>query len=408
MDKSCSEFIRKCAEKMDSHLSEVVDCICNVLKSDCECAPMKAVSEFTKEMIYYNLEGGKKLRACLFLATYNSLHCCGNINNSDSNMSICEEHVNSKTALYMLAWTIEMIQASFLVSDDLMDISQYRRGKPCWYIKLAERNRRSQTESDVLAGITAFNDSFLLCHGCGYLMHTYFSGDDFIQIMTELNEVCLRTTIGQQIDMDRHSNDTAYQYLRKIKSINSPEERAALLLDLGLRYDCTVKYKTYFYSFRMPIRLAYILAKSSFKLDNICDAKLPEYEVLTNLAVQMSRMFQIRDDMIDWCNDLSNSQKSKHSDIMEGKLSWPFITSIRRIDELNDTNMLDLIVSNYGGTLDQSHVVVELYKKLQIYEIYKQEMSDMKQSFMSDLRKLNHTQMETTLSMFLEGFCLAS
>ena len=42
----------------------------------------------------------------------------------------------------VVGWCVEWLQAAFLVADDIMDRSELRRGRPCWWVTIALTNTR--------------------------------------------------------------------------------------------------------------------------------------------------------------------------------------------------------------------------------------------------------------------------
>ena len=86
----------------------------------------------------------------------------------------------------MLGWCIELVQAAFLVADDMMDASVTRRGGPCWY-KLPE------------VDTIAINDSFLLLSFTYRLLLKYCDtlGPQYTQLLNLFNEVIWMAELGQ-------------------------------------------------------------------------------------------------------------------------------------------------------------------------------------------------------------------
>ena len=116
----------------------------------------------------------------------------------------------------------------FLITDDIMDASETRRGQPCWY-KLPE------------VGLAAINDSLMIENAIYYILKKNFDTTDYYVKLIELfHESMMVTTIGQSLDLQTAS-----------KSVTS------FTMD---RYKSIVEHKTAFYTFYLPVALAMRMA----------------------------------------------------------------------------------------------------------------------------------------------------
>lgn len=80
------------------------------------------------------------------------------------------------------------MQASFLVADDIMDSSETRRGRPCWY-KLKD------------VGYSAVNDAFMLENTAYHLLRKHFRNETYYaDLLSMVQEVVFKTTLGQSLD----------------------------------------------------------------------------------------------------------------------------------------------------------------------------------------------------------------
>jgi farnesyl diphosphate synthase len=89
----------------------------------------------------------------------------------------------------VLGWCVELLQAYFLVADDIMDASITRRGQSCWY-RVPH------------VGNIAINDSFMLEAAIYHLLKVYFRNEPCYAYILELFlETTFKTEIGQLIDL---------------------------------------------------------------------------------------------------------------------------------------------------------------------------------------------------------------
>ncbi len=132
--------------------------------------------KWIENMLPYTVVGGKMNRGLTVLSALCSI-LKGNVSPAQ------------KTQAQVLGWSVELLQAFFLVADDIMDSSITRRGQPCWYRK-----------SDV--GMIAINDGFILESIIYRLLKKYFRQESYyVDLMDLFHEVTYETELGQLMDL---------------------------------------------------------------------------------------------------------------------------------------------------------------------------------------------------------------
>jgi farnesyl diphosphate synthase len=204
----------------------------------------------------------------------------------------------------ILGWGIELLQAYFLVSDDMMDASITRRGQPCWY-RVAG------------VGQIAINDSFLLKSAIYYLVRKHFRNEKYYVHLVELFlETTFQTELGQLVDL-----------------ITAPEDADITKFTLD-RHKYIVIYKTAFYSFYLPVALA-------MRFCGIEDEKL--YDHAKSILIPLGEMFQVQDDYLD-CFGTPEQIGKIGTDIVDNKCSWNINMAMLHVSE----EQRQILLENYG------------------------------------------------------------
>lgn len=227
-----------------------------------------------------------------------------------------------------LGWLTELLQACFLVSDDIMDGSHTRRGQACWY-RVPE------------VGLVAVNDA-LLIESCIYtVLRARFRGHPAYVAMLELfHDISFKTEVGQLCDL-----------------ITAPEDRIDLAQFSMAKFDYIVQYKTAWYSFYLPVALALLY------LDRATPANLDQAR---RVLIPLGEYFQAQDDFLDAYGTPEQIGKIG-TDIQDNKCSWLINQALARASP-EQRKVLD---DNYGrkdGAKEAN--VKQVYKELRLDQLY--------------------------------------
>lgn len=281
--------------------------------------PNEAVDWLTKNL-NYNTPGGKLNRGLSVIDTY-----CILKKKEIEDLSDAEYR---KVAL--LGWCIELLQAYFLVADDIMDQSKTRRGQPCWY--LAEG-----------VGNIAINDSFMLEGAIYILLKKHFRQESFyVDLLDLFHEVTFQTELGQLMDL-----------------VTADEEHVDLEKFSLEKHSFIVIFKTAYYSFYLPVALAMYMCgiNSDEDLKQVRDILIP-----------LGEYFQIQDDFLD-CFGTPEQIGKIGTDIKDNKCSWVVNQALLKVN----AEQKKILEENYGKKDDDSEArVKQLFADLEIPKIYEE------------------------------------
>ncbi|XP_076010974.1 farnesyl pyrophosphate synthase isoform X2 [Genypterus blacodes] len=275
-----------------------------------------------REVLLYNTPGGKRNRG---------LSVIGSLRELVPPTRLAQDAVQKAL---LAGWCIELLQAFFLVADDMMDASVTRRGQPCWYKKDG-------------IGLFAINDSFLL-EGSIYRILRRHCRDQpyYVNLLELFTETSFQTELGQALDL-----------------MTAPPGQIDLNRFTMERYTAIVKYKTAFYSFYLPVAAAMYMA-------GIVSEE--EHKNAKHILLEMGEFFQIQDDYLDCYGDPAVTGKIG-TDIQDNKCSWLVVTALE-----NMTPEQRAELETCYGRHDEASVekVKALYNTLQLptlYQTYEEE-----------------------------------
>ncbi|KDR80645.1 hypothetical protein GALMADRAFT_61244 [Galerina marginata CBS 339.88] len=253
----------------------------------------------------------------------------------------------------ILGWCVELLQAYFLVADDMMDSSITRRGQPCWY-RVSE------------VGLIAINDSFMLEGAIYRLLKVHFRSESYYaDLLDVFHETTYQTEMGQLVDL-----------------ITAPENKVDLSKFSLERHRLIVIYKTAFYSFYLPVACAMLVSQipETYSVPSGSGTStVKPYDLALSILLPLGEYFQIQDDFLDFSGTPEQIGKIG-TDIVDNKCSWVVNTAI----SLASPQQRKVLDENYGRKDGEKEKVVKaLFEELGIRSVY----AEYEERVVGDLRK---------------------
>lgn len=289
-----------------------------------------------QELLSYNACAGKRMRGLAVVSAYLTIVGRDGMDQGDFKIALT------------LGWAVELLQAAFLVADDIMDQSQTRRGKPCWYKVKG-------------IGLQAVNDGMLL-ESCVFILIKRHCRDKpyYADLADLFREVIMQTELGQSLDME-----------------TSEKPEVDFTSFTPERYQAIVKYKTAFYSFYLPIAIALYIT------GNGDGATLKKAQ---KILLDIGCYFQVQDDYIDVYGDPSVTGKIG-TDIESNKCSWLIVKALEKCTK----EQRDVLQNNYGKwDKTKRDRVLEVFDQIGVQELFLSYEEETNTRLKSEIDRFEH------------------
>lgn len=223
-----------------------------------------------------------------------------------------------------IAVALELLHASLLVQDDIIDRSPLRRGGKSMHLLCGEKYRGATRNQEVGRDIALILSDVLFANALEIISAADFSPKirtGFLRIFSDALEI---TAWGQILDiMNSH-----------LKKVPAPRETAQQIATM----------KTAYYTVYYPLLMGYALAgRKSEK----------EKKLIRDFALPLGLAFQLRDDILGVFGSDKSTGKPSDSDILEGKITLLVDCTIRNLKNADRTHFISLFT---GARKDRATV----------------------------------------------------
>jgi farnesyl diphosphate synthase len=297
------------------------------------------VLKHTLDLVKYSTHGGKLWRGIVACSTYLEL------TNTSADSPDAEPG-------FLLGWSQELIQAAYLVSDDLMDQSLTRRGQQCWY--------RYET-----VGLSAVNDGLLL-EAIAFIaleaLRRFLPDPVVDSVIDTVRWSNLKTMIGQSFDT----------------LPNKPHDFVG--------YDIIVQNKTAHYTIWLPI-VSGIVASQKVSREEFEDS------TFTGILMDMGKYFQVEDDWLDIYGDPAVTGKVG-TDLEDGKVTWMSCTAV----QLCNDEQRERLLRSLGSDPAAARAIYDAVDVSGAYEKFERET---RESLVARIALLSHVYPKATITTLL-------
>lgn len=243
----------------------------NNLSSTCANTLQKVVKQ-----AIVSSEGGKRLRALLTIAAFNSF-------TDENNTSKIQ-----KQSIFDIACALEVFQTAALIHDDIIDESALRRGKPSAYCALSAslNNKHIGAGLGIMLGDLLATESFDIARSAA---KNFTYNEEVLKAFASMQK---NVGIGQVLDLSIEMMD-----------LSNPLQLAKSSLNV-------FRWKTASYTTVAPLTLGFLAG--SMKPDEA-------YELALRIGDPLGIAFQLADDLLDIVSDSKHTGKPIGGDIREGK-----------------------------------------------------------------------------------------